>query len=123
MSQENVEIVRRQFEAWTEGDFEKWSEDWDPDVVVIAPEGWPDGEVNRGIDEWRRQAERLRETWAQARVEIDELRPVENGVLARIRYVTVSADTDLPFETPLAALFFLKQGRITLGQYFWNVGE
>jgi hypothetical protein len=75
MSQENVEVVERQFKAWNAGDFDEWAETWTHDVEVFPPEGWPEGGVNRGLDAWRRQAERLRDTWAEARVEIDEIRP------------------------------------------------
>jgi ketosteroid isomerase-like protein len=123
MSQENVEIVTRQFRAWNAGDFDKWAEDLDRDVVVVAPEGWPDGEVNRGIDAWRRQAQRLRDSWAEARIEIEEVRPVEDRVVARIRYVTKSAETGLPFETPMAAVFYLKERKIKHAQFFWEAAE
>jgi ketosteroid isomerase-like protein len=122
MSEENLEIVRRQFEAWNAGDFDQWAEAWDRDVEVIAPEGWPDGEVNRGLDAWRRQAERLRESWAEARIEIDEIRPIESGVLSRIRYVT-KGNTGLPFETPMAAVFFIRERKIKLAQYFWTISD
>ncbi len=123
MSQENVEIVTRQFQAWNAGDFDKWAVDMDRDVVVVAPEGWPDGEVNRGVDAWRRQAQRLRDSWADARIEIDEIRPVEDRVVARIRYVTKSAETGLPFETPMAAVFYLKERKIKHAQFFWEAAE
>jgi ketosteroid isomerase-like protein len=123
MSQENVEIVTRQFQAWNAGDFDKWAEDLDRDVVVVAPEGWPDGEVNRGLDAWRRQAQRLRDSWAEARIEIDEIRPVEDRVVARIRYVTKSVETGLPFETPMAAVFYLKERKIKHAQFFWEAAE
>ena len=123
MSQENVEIVTRQFQAWNAGDFDKWAVDMDRDVVVVAPEGWPDGEVNRGVDAWRRQAQRLRDSWAEARIEIDEIRPVEDRVVARIRYVTKSAETGLPFETPMAAVFYLKERKIKHAQFFWEAAE
>lgn len=118
-----TEIVTRQFTAWNQGDLDTWAEAWDPEVVVIAPEGWPDGEVNRGLDAWRSQAQRLRDTWADARIEVDEIRAGGNCVVVRIRYVTIGGDTGLPFETPMAAAFFLEDGRITLGQYFWEFGD
>jgi ketosteroid isomerase-like protein len=47
MSQENVEIVRRQFKAWSAGNLDEWAEAWDRDVVVIAPKGWPE-------EKWKR---------------------------------------------------------------------
>jgi ketosteroid isomerase-like protein len=79
--------------------------------------------VNRGFDAWRRQAERLRDSWADARVEVDEIRSNDNAVVVRIRYLTTSGDTGLPFETPMAATFFFRDGRITLGQYYWHMSE
>ena len=90
---------------------------------VVAPEGWPDGEVSHGLNAWRLQAERPRDSWAEARVEIDEIRPVGDRVLVRIRYVTKSADTGLPFETPMAAVFFLEDRRITRADYFWKLED
>jgi hypothetical protein len=65
----------------------------------------------------------LRDSWAEARVEVDEIRPVEDRVRVRIRYVTKGADTGLPFETPMAAVFFLKKGKIKRGLYFWKIDE
>lgn len=82
---------------------------------MVAPKGWPEGEVERDLDAWRRQAQRLRDTWAEARVEVDEIRDVKDRVLARIRYVTLGADTGIPFETPMAVVFFLSERKITRG--------
>ena len=101
MSQENVEIVRGQWDAWNDGNLDKWAQAWDSEVVVTAPQGWPDGPVERGLDAWRRQAQGLRDTWGEARIEIDEIWDVDDRVLARFRYVTLGADTAIPFETLL----------------------
>lgn len=60
MSKENVEIVRRSFDLWSEGSLDEWAQAFDPEVVVQPPDGWPEGEV-RGLDAWLRQAERLRD--------------------------------------------------------------
>ena len=43
MSQENVEIVRRGFEAYTAGDLGSLRELYDPGVVWHHLEGWPEG--------------------------------------------------------------------------------
>ena len=42
MSQENAETVRRAFEAWNAGDVDAVREAFDPDVIMRAPEGWPE---------------------------------------------------------------------------------
>jgi ketosteroid isomerase-like protein len=124
MSQENVETVVRQFDAWSRGDLDAWAEAWDPEVVVFAPDGWPEGEVERGLEAWSRQAKRLRDSWEEARIEIDEIRSVKPGVvLAQIRYVTRGGETGILFETPMAAVFFLHERKITRAQYGWTVTQ
>ena len=124
MSKENVEIVLRQFELWNAGSFEEAVGDYDPDIVVEAPEGWPEGPASRGVDEWRRQAERLRDTWDEARVDIDEIDPVgDDRVVARLRYVTSGKDPGLSFDTALAAVFFLRERKITRVRYFWELAK
>ena len=124
MSQENVEVVERQFELWSEGNLDAWAEHWDPEVVVTAPQGWPEGEVEQGLEAWRRQGERLRDSWAEARVEVDDIRPVgQDRVVTRIRYVTRGKDPGMSFDTPMAAAFFLREGRITRADFFWDFAE
>jgi ketosteroid isomerase-like protein len=124
MSQENVEIVRCQFELWSQGDLDGWAQFWDPDVIVVAPEGWPEGDTNRGLEEWRRQAERLRDSWDEARVEIDEIRPIAvDWVVARIRYVTGGKEAGMSFDTAMAAAFFLRERKIIRAQYCWDIAD
>ena len=123
MSRENVEIVLGQWDAWNDGNLDRWAQAWDSEVVVTAPQGWPDGPVERGLDAWRRQAQGLRDTWGEARIEVDEIRDVKDRVLARIRYVTVGADTGIPFETHLAVVFFLSERKITRGYFGWTMAE
>jgi ketosteroid isomerase-like protein len=121
MSQENVEIVLRQFELWSRGDLDAWADCYDHGVVVKAPEGWPEGEVSRGLDAWRLQAERLRDTWDEARVEVDEIRAVgDDRVVTRIRYVTAGKDPGIAFDTSMASAFFLRDGRIIRCEYYWD---
>ena len=124
MSQENVEIVRRQFELWSEGDLDGWAQDWDPEVVVVPPEGWPEGGEVRGRDAWRRQAERLRDSWEQAHIEIDEIRPVgTDRAVTRIRYVTLGKEGGMSFDTPMAAAIVLRDRKIIRADYFWDFAE
>ena len=94
-----------------------------PEVVVVAPKGWPEGDVERGLEAWKRQAQRLRDTWAEARIEVDEIRDVKDRVLARFRYVTVGEDTGIPFETPMAVVLFFSERKIRRAYFGWTMGE
>ena len=59
MSQENVEIVRKQIEDLRRRDWDAWAEAFDPKVEFRLPAEWPDEEANyfKAIDEmwseWR----------------------------------------------------------------------
>jgi ketosteroid isomerase-like protein len=91
---------------------------------VIAPEGWPEGAVSEGVDAWRRQAQRLRDSWEQARIEVDEIRPAgKDRVFARIRYVTRGKDPGISFDTPMATVFSLRDQKITRMEFFWNTAQ
>jgi len=57
MSQENVEIVRRYFADWNEGEIEAGA-DWDPDIEWREATAFPDYAVVRGGEA---VVERLRE--------------------------------------------------------------
>jgi ketosteroid isomerase-like protein len=121
MSEENVEIALRQWELWNAGDLDAFAQRWAPNVTVFAPEGWPEGEVSEGIEAWKLQAQRLRDTWAEARVEVDEIQSVgSDRVFARIRYVTRGSDLGFSFDTPMAVVLFVKDRKITRAHFFWD---
>lgn len=125
MSQENEEIVRHAMDLWsTGGDLEGLRQFFDPDVLVVAPVGWPDGPESRGIDAWASQAESLRDTWEEARMEIEEIHSVGvDRVVTHLRYMTRGKDDGLQFDTPVSAVFFFKEGKVMRAQYFWDKAE
>jgi ketosteroid isomerase-like protein len=65
MSQENVEIVRRSWEAWIRGDLDELFEAFDPAVEwdTRTFEGWPDPDVYRGHEGVRRFLEEWLASW------------------------------------------------------------
>ncbi|MGH2955514.1 MAG: nuclear transport factor 2 family protein [Solirubrobacterales bacterium] len=119
----NVEIVLRQWRAWSAGDLEGQIRFYHPDVVVLAPEGWPEGPRFEGVEAWKRQSARLHETWEDASAEVDEIEAVgEDRVIVRLRYVTTGKD-GIAFETPMATAFLLEGGLITRVEYFWEMSD
>ena len=61
MSEENVEIARSAFETWNAGDMDALRELYDPDVIVRAPEGWPEPGPFVGREAVMREFAQLRE--------------------------------------------------------------
>lgn len=64
MSERNVEVVRRSFEAFLSGDFETAFAAYHPHAEWTTAEDEPDSRTYRGIDEIKRFARTLAEPWA-----------------------------------------------------------
>jgi ketosteroid isomerase-like protein len=74
MSQENVEIVRRQFEAFEQGGLDAVAEFWHPDIDWRAVEGAADDVgLIRGRDGLRRYYEGWIEVFDQLHAEVGEV--------------------------------------------------
>jgi ketosteroid isomerase-like protein len=63
MSQENVEVVRRSFEAFARGDFGAAFSSYDPGTEWCTAEDEPDQRTHRGIAELKVFVESLAEPW------------------------------------------------------------
>ena len=118
MSQENVEIVRRVYERWNNGDLAGWKEMHAPDVVVVPPEGWPEGDTSTNRDAWFDQAMRLRDSWDAQRLEVDEIRDLGDRLLSFLRWVTRGKDSGIELETPMASVTTVEGGKIVEQSYF-----
>jgi len=127
MSEENLRIVRETFDRFTTSDpgFSYWDDSyWDEDVVVTPPEGWPESGEIRGLDAWRRQLERLRDSWEDARVEIDEMHPIgDERVLTIFRYVTRGRDGALAFDTTMGSIHTLRGDKIVRAEFFMSADD
>jgi ketosteroid isomerase-like protein len=87
MSQENVEIVRRQFALLSRGDYETFFDEFPPEGVFDFSRRLIDPVVLRGRDEMRAWMERERQMWEGDRVgyEPKELIDAGDKVLALVR--------------------------------------
>lgn len=82
MSQENVEIVRRSTDAYNRGDVDGILADWAPDAVLDwSNSRGPDAGIYRGHDEIRAFTEGFLGAFEEARMEIEDLVEVRDGVL------------------------------------------
>jgi ketosteroid isomerase-like protein len=75
MSQENVEIVRRGWEAWRMGDLDALVALYDPGVEwdTTHYEGWPEDGVYRGRAGVRRFLEQWLASWERYETGVDEI--------------------------------------------------
>ena len=74
MSEENVEIVRRMYDAFHSGDADGALAHFDPDVVVDASRARPDGGKGQGREQLNAIVTAWMGTWDEWREEIAEMR-------------------------------------------------
>jgi uncharacterized protein len=113
MSQENVEIVRRAYDAWNARDFDAAVQVLSPRVEWRMPPNLPEavrwgsrGEVERGL-------EAFMESWEELSAEVRELLDAGDRVVALVRFRGRSAVTGLELEGAGvdAAVWTLRDGK------------
>ncbi len=118
MSREDMEVVRRSFEAWNANDWRALEAAYDPDVIADPPEGWPEGETAHGWNAVRVQFERLKAAWANERVQVEEVEQVGDRVLTQFRWVGRGKASGVDVAEPLWAVFTVRGARIVRLKYF-----
>jgi len=85
MSPDNAEIVRSGFDAWNRGDDAALPTYFSPNVEIDASDRVLNPAVYSGLEGARRFRGEILETWGGFRVEIEELRPSGDLVIAFVR--------------------------------------
>jgi ketosteroid isomerase-like protein len=117
MSQENVEIVRRLFEAFNDRGADDAAgvvvEFFDPEIEWHDAPSLPGAAVYRGHEALRRHIEDYLDAWADSRVEMEEIRAVGDRVLSRGRYVGVGRQSGISIEdNVVTGVYDLRGGRV-----------
>ncbi|HZA58904.1 MAG TPA: nuclear transport factor 2 family protein [Solirubrobacterales bacterium] len=103
MSQENVELLRRAYEAWNRRDFDSALANSDPDVewtFTAEARGAAFRSVYRGPQGVREFWDTFIEPWEEVNVEVEEIRDAGDSVLALVVFHARARDgleIDQPF--------------------------
>jgi uncharacterized protein len=111
MSRRNVEVVRELYEAFNEGALDSVLEAANPDLEFDASDRLPDEGVMRDREAYRRFLERTFETWAQFRVQVDELVDAGDAVVALGRTAGVGKASRAAVEERMAHVIWFRDGR------------
>ncbi|MCA1695961.1 MAG: nuclear transport factor 2 family protein [Actinobacteria bacterium] len=113
MSEENVEIVRRIYEQWSEGDFRGGSDLLDPQVVVVIPGGFPDPGTYLGTEAIAAYTRTVMlETWERLTIEAEELLGAEDSVLADVHQRGVGSTSGVPAEMRYFTLWSFRGSKV-----------
>lgn len=122
MSQENVEIVRRAVEEFNELGFEGvgTSALITDDFEFHEPPEQPAPRVARGREQVRKLAGEFDDAWEQHQSEPHEIRTVDADRVLLLSVERLRGRDGIELETPFAAIFTLRDGKIVRWQAFWN---
>jgi len=112
MSQENVQIVRRAFSAFQGRDSKAWVNCFHPDVELLLPRNVLEGGSYRGHEGVKRALADAFETWEIFGFDIQDIRTVDDRVIALGRATTVGKGDAPSIEFQSAYLFKLCEGKI-----------
>ena len=120
--QENVEVVRAMFEAYSAGDMDAFRELHDPEVIMRAPEAWPESGPSVGREAVMRQFEQLRETFDVTSVEpISDFIDAGDRVVVRVAYHGEGHGPEMNFE--MTQVITVRNGKILYREYFLDHAE
>ena len=118
MSEENVEIVRRSFDAFIRGDYDEAMSMLDPEIEYELTH-FPDGKVYYGHDGVREAFRMWMGAWDDYRQELDELVDAgESEVIAVVRESGRGKGSGIEMERPTVGLWTLRDGKAVRVRFF-----
>ena len=119
MSQENVETVKALFAAFADRDSDAAAEILDPDVQIHpAIVGGPENVVYHGRDGMRQFWTDVDAAWAEFRIEPEEFRELDKGILVLGRAFARSQGSGIGLDQGAGWIARLREGRIVEFQSF-----
>jgi hypothetical protein len=116
---EREAVVRASIDAWNSADWESNLKPvWHRDGVVVSPEGWPESGRFVGWDAMVEQWRRIKDSWAEERVELISAEPAREGVLAEVRWTLRGEASGAPLEVQVWILCDLVGDRLSKMTYF-----
>jgi ketosteroid isomerase-like protein len=123
MSQDNIEIVRRAFDVWNEGDVEAIRRLYTEDVVVQT--GITEfGRTFEGDDQIGRWVAELQETWAEVRWEPERVFEGDDDlVVSFYRGIGVGRESGVEVVRDLTGVYRIRDGKIASERIYLDRDE
>jgi ketosteroid isomerase-like protein len=122
MSQENVEIMRANVDAWNADDMDAVRESFNPGAILWLPEGWPEPGPFVGREAVMRQFEQLRGTWdAENLVPISDFIGTADRVV--LRFIWRGAGHGPEADLEMTGVYTTRKGKVFLIEHFWDHAE
>jgi ketosteroid isomerase-like protein len=120
MSRVNVKLVRESVRRFAAGDLSGLAGLYTPDVVVVAPPGWPETGRFEGRDAAIGQLTRVQEDWAHQTMEVQKERAERDWVVIEILWTVQGAGSGVPGQVTVIAACRVADRQIDELRYFWE---
>ena len=118
MSQENVEIVRRAFDAFAEEGVEGVIPLAAVDAVIYSMPEWPDDAEYRGPEGLRKLAAQWSDNFDEFGFDVHDVRDAGDSVVALLEMTGRIKGSGVPMRAPVAAVYELTDGLFVSTRYF-----
>jgi ketosteroid isomerase-like protein len=112
------EIVEDAFDAFQRKDWERLQSLWEPDGEIVGPDPWPETGTISGWPAVLAQFKRLKDSWAEDRVEIIEHSRSGERLCTRFRWSVRGEASGLESETELWMVSEFSGDRFVRARYF-----
>jgi ketosteroid isomerase-like protein len=117
MSQENVEVVRRFYQAWASKELPGPAELMDPEIEYVNPSGAVEPGTRRGPTAFSRAVKAVFDTWETWQVEPERFEAVGDQVAVVLRYRARGRGSGVEVEGRESALWTFRDGKVL--RYAW----
>jgi ketosteroid isomerase-like protein len=118
MSQENIAVVQRLYDASGREEVPGPLDLLDPDIEYVNPVGAIEPGVRRGLPAFTAAIEKLFEGWSAWKMEPEQFHDVEEQVAVVVRYEATARTSGVRIEGRESALLSLRAGRIVRYEWF-----
>jgi ketosteroid isomerase-like protein len=113
MSDANVELVRRIYEQWAEGDFRAAVELYDPLILLVQGEGFPEQGTYLGLDGVGDYMATFLEAWERVTIEALEVFAAGDSVVAKVVQRAIGRESGIvPTEFEYFQVWSFRGGRV-----------
>ena len=117
MSRENVDVLRRGYEAFNRGDFDGMVADFAPEFEFVPTGALPDAEdIYRGPEGWKRFTRWLSDNFDEPRVETREVIGKDDMVVASVTLSGRGKESGVDVRWDLWHVWTLRGGKIVRGR-------
>ena len=120
MSEENVEVVRRFYAAWSGDELPGPTELMNPEIEYVNPDRAVEPGTRRGLAAFSRAVEKVFEGWETWQMEPEQFRAVGDQVAVVVRYRARGRGSGVEVEGRESALWTVRDGKVV--RYAWFHG-